>query len=373
MVKVRELTLNMGPHHPATHGVMRIILLLNGETIVDSKPVIGYLHRGMEKLAENLSHHQFIPYTDRLDYLAAPSNNLGYVLTVEKLLGLEVPKRAQYIRIILTELCRIASHLVWIGTHALDLAAMTVFLYCFREREMILDLFEIYCGARLTTNMFRIGGVPYDLTEEFIEKTLKFADYFPPCVDDYEKLLTKNRIWMKRTKGVGYLSKEECINYGVSGPTARGSGVDWDIRRDMPYSSYDEMKFHVPVFPEGDVYARYLVRMEEMRQANEIVKQAIKALKGTEEGLLAEGAPSKGLKKVKKAPIGEVYHAIEAPKGELGFYMVSKGESNPYRLKIRAPSFVNLSAIRPMIKGGLIADVVAVIGSIDIVLGEIDR
>ncbi|MBU1627401.1 NADH-quinone oxidoreductase subunit D [bacterium] len=372
MVKVRELTLNMGPHHPATHGVLRIILLLNGETIVDSKPVIGYLHRGLEKLAENLTHHQFIPYTDRLDYIAAPSNNLGYVLAVEKLLGLQAPKRAQYIRIILTELTRIASHLVWIGTHALDLAAITVFLYCFREREMILDLFEMYCGARLTTNTFRIGGVPYDVTEEFIKKTKEFTEYFPRCVDDYEKLLTKNRIWMKRTIGVGFLSKEESISYGVSGPTARGSGVNWDIRRDSPYSSYDEMKFHVPVFPEGDVYARYLVRMEEMRQANEIVKQAVKALNASE-GLLDENAPKKGLKKAKKVPEGEVYHSVEAPKGELGFYIMSKGESNPYRLKIRAPSFVNLSAISPMIKRGLIADVVAVIGSIDIVLGEIDR
>jgi NADH-quinone oxidoreductase subunit D len=372
MVKVREMTINMGPHHPATHGVLRIILLLNGETIEDSKPVIGYLHRGMEKLAENLSHHQFIPYTDRLDYLAAPSNNLGYLLAVEKLLGLPIPKRAQYIRIIITELTRIASHLVWIGTHALDLAAWTVFLYCFREREMILDLFEMYCGARLTTNTFRIGGVPYDLSEDFIKKTLEFAEYFPACVDDYEALLTKNRIWMKRTKEVGYLSREDAIDYGVSGPTARGSGVNWDIRRDSPYSSYEEMKFHVPVFPEGDVYARYLVRMEEMRQANEIVKQAIKALEGSE-GLLAEDAPKKGLKKAKKVPEGEVYHAIEAPKGELGFYILSKGESSPYRLKIRGPSFVNLSAIETMIKGSLIADVVAVIGSIDIVLGEIDR
>jgi NADH-quinone oxidoreductase subunit D len=371
MVKIRELTLNMGPHHPATHGVLRIILLLNGETIVDSKPVIGYLHRGMEKIAENLSYHQFIPYTDRLDYLAAPSNNLGYVLAVEKLLGLKVPKRAQYIRIILTELARIVSHLVWIGTHALDLAAITMFLYTFREREMVLDLFEMYCGARLTTNTFRIGGVPYDVTDDFIKKTLDFTGYFPACVDDYERLLTKNRIWLKRTKDVGFLTREEAINYGVSGPTARGSGVNWDIRRDSPYSSYEEMKFHIPVFPEGDVYARYLVRMEEMRQANEIVKQAVAALKGSE-GLMAEGAPTKGAKKV-KAPEGEVYHAVEAPKGELGFYILSKGGESPHRLKIRAPSFVNLSAIRPMIEGCMIADVVAVIGSIDIVLGEIDR
>ncbi len=384
------MSINMGPQHPSTHGVLRLILELDGETVVKATPHIGFLHRGVEKLAEYKTYHQFITLTDRLDYLAPLSNNLGYVLAVEKLLNIEAPKRSQYIRIILCELTRISSHLLWLATHALDIGAMTVYFYCFRERETINNIFEMAAGARMNLSYFRIGGVARDLPDGFVEKVREFVNDFPARLRDYETLLTKNKIWLMRTKDVGVISAEDAINYGLSGPSIRGSGVKWDVRKSEPYSSYDEMDFIVPVGQNGDVYDRYIVRLEEMRQSNEIVRQAMDTIpKGKFIAELPDVTlPQKeNLKKSMEAlihhfkvvtegicpPVGEVYACVEAPKGELGFYVVSDGTKNPYRVKIRPPSFVNLEGLQKMVEGHLIADVVAVIGSLDIVLGEIDR
>ena len=384
------MSINMGPQHPSTHGVLRLILELDGETVVKATPHIGFLHRGVEKLAEYKTYHQFITLTDRLDYLAPLSNNLGYVLAVEKLLNIEAPKRSQYIRIILCELTRISSHLLWLATHALDIGAMTVYFYCFRERETINNIFEMAAGARMNLSYFRIGGVARDLPDGFVEKVREFVNDFPARLRDYETLLTKNKIWLMRTKNVGVISAEDAINYGLSGPSIRGSGVKWDVRKSEPYSSYDEMDFIVPVGQNGDVYDRYIVRLEEMRQSNEIVRQAMDTIpKGKFIADLPDVTlpPKENLKKSMEAlihhfkvvtdgicpPVGEVYSCVEAPKGELGFYIVSDGTKNPYRIKIRPPSFVNLEGLPKMVEGCLIADVVAVIGSLDIVLGEIDR
>ena len=384
------MTINMGPQHPSTHGVLRLILELDGETVVKATPHIGFLHRGVEKLAEYKTYHQFITLTDRLDYLAPLSNNLGYVLAVEKLLNIEAPKRSQYIRIILCELTRISSHLLWLATHALDMGAMTVYFYCFRERETINNIFEMAAGARMNLSYFRIGGVARDLPDGFVEKVREFVNDFPARLRDYETLLTKNKIWLMRTKNVGVISAEDAINYGLSGPSIRGSGVKWDVRKSEPYSSYDEMDFIIPVGQNGDVYDRYIVRLEEMRQSNEIVRQAMDTIpKGKFIADLPDVTlpPKENLKKSMEAmihhfkvvtdgicpPVGEVYSCVEAPKGELGFYIVSDGTKNPYRIKIRPPSFVNLEGLPKMVEGCLIADVVAVIGSLDIVLGEIDR
>ena len=384
------MSINMGPQHPSTHGVLRLILELDGETVVKATPHIGFLHRGVEKLAEYKTYHQFITLTDRLDYLAPLSNNLGYVLAVEKLLNIEAPKRSQYIRIILCELTRISSHLLWLATHALDIGAMTVYFYCFRERETINNIFEMAAGARMNLSYFRIGGVARDLPDGFVEKVREFVNDFPARLRDYETLLTKNKIWLMRTKNVGVISAEDAINYGLSGPSIRGSGVKWDVRKSEPYSSYDEMDFIVPVGQNGDVYDRYTVRLEEMRQSNEIVRQAMDTIpKGKFIAELPDVTlPQKeNLKKSMEAliqhfkvvtggicpPVGEVYACVEAPKGELGFYIVSDGTKNPYRVKIRPPSFVNLEGLQKMVEGHLIADVIAVIGSLDIVLGEIDR
>jgi len=384
------MSINMGPQHPSTHGVLRLILELDGETVVKATPHIGFLHRGVEKLAEYKTYHQFITLTDRLDYLAPLSNNLGYVLAVEKLLNIEAPKRSQYIRIILCELTRISSHLLWLATHALDIGAMTVYFYCFRERETINNIFEMAAGARMNLSYFRIGGVARDLPDGFVEKVREFVNDFPARLRDYETLLTKNKIWLMRTKDVGVISAEDAINYGLSGPSIRGSGVKWDVRKSEPYSSYDEMDFIVPVGQNGDVYDRYIVRLEEMRQSNEIVRQAMDTIpKGKFIAELPDVTlPQKeNLKKSMEAliqhfkvvtggicpPVGEVYACVEAPKGELGFYVVSDGTKNPYRVKIRPPSFVNLEGLQKMVEGHMIADVVAVIGSLDIVLGEIDR
>jgi NADH-quinone oxidoreductase subunit D len=389
-VKQQVMTINMGPQHPSTHGVLRLVLDLDGETVVGVKPHIGFLHRGVEKLAEHKTYHQFITITDRLDYLAPMSNNLGYVLAVEKLLDLEVPKRAQYIRVILCELTRISSHLLWLATHALDIGAMTVFFYCFRERETLNDIFEMVAGARMNLSYVRIGGVARDLPDGFIEKTREFINVFPSRIRDYETLLTKNKIWLMRTKDVGIISAEDAIDYGLSGPSIRGSGVKWDIRKTEPYSSYDELDFIVPVGENGDVYDRYIVRIEEMRQSNEIVRQAMDNLPSGKSIADAPGVtfpPKEELKSSMESlihqfkivtegicpPAGEVYVSVEAPKGELGYYIVSDGTKTPYRLKIRPPSFVNLEGLQKMVEGHLIADVVAVIGSLDIVLGEIDR
>jgi NADH-quinone oxidoreductase subunit D len=360
-----ELLINMGPQHPATHGVLRVKLKLDGERVLGSECVIGYLHRGVEKIAENRTYAQFAPYTDRMDYVAAVTNGMGYVEAVEKLLGVEIPPRAQYTRMILAELQRIASHLLWLGTHALDLGAMTPVFYTFREREEILKIFEKYCGARLTTHAFRIGGLQYDLYDGFEQDCLKFCDYLPPKIDEYEQLLTKNRIWINRTRGVGVLSAEDAVAYGVTGPVLRGSGVKWDIRKVQPYEAYDKVEFEVPTGAHGDTYDRYLVRMQEMRQSVRIVRQCVERL--------APGPIFGKVGKVIKPPVGEVYHSIEAPKGELGYFVVSDGSTNPYRVRVRPPSFVNLQALDIMIHGHLVADVVAVIGTLDIVLGEVDR
>ncbi len=360
-----ELVINMGPQHPATHGVLRVKLKLDGEKVVGSECIIGYLHRGVEKIAENRTFGQFAPYVDRMDYVAAVTNGMGYCEAVEKLLGVELPPRAQYTRMILAELQRIASHLLWLGTHALDLGAMTPVFYTFREREEVLKIFEKYCGARLTTHAFRIGGLQYDLYDGFEQDVRQFCDYFLPKVDEYETLLTTNRIWLNRTKGVGVLSAEDAIALGVSGPVLRGSGVKWDVRKAQPYEAYDQVEFEVPTGENGDTYDRYLVRIQEMRQSIRIVRQCLDRL--------APGPIFGKVGKVLKPPPAEVYHSIEAPKGELGYFVVSDGSTHPYRVRVRPPSFVNLQAFDKMVRGHLVADVVAIIGTIDIVLGEVDR
>src|SRR6202046_1655767 len=360
-----ELIINMGPQHPATHGVLRVILKLDGEKVLGTECVIGYLHRGVEKIGENRTYAMFNPYVDRMDYVAAVSNGLGYCEAVEKLLNAEAPPRAQYIRVILTELCRIASHQVWLGTHALDIGALTPLFYCFRDREEILKIFEKYCGARLTTHAFRIGGLQYETYDGFEEETKRFCDDFSHRIDEYETLLTENRIWLGRTKGVGVLNAADAIALGVSGPVLRASGVNWDIRKAAPYAAYDQYKFDIPIGKTGDTYDRYIVRMEEMRQSRLICLQAIENI--------PTGAIMARIGKVLKPPPGEVYHAIEAPKGELGYYIVSDGTTQPYRVRVRPPSFINLQAFDKMARGSLVADVVAIIGTIDIVLGEVDR
>jgi NADH-quinone oxidoreductase subunit D len=360
-----ELVLNMGPQHPSTHGVLRVILKLDGEKILGTDCVIGYLHRGVEKIAENRTYAQFNPYVDRMDYVAAISNGLGYCLAIEKLLNVEAPPRAQAIRVILTELNRIASHLLWLGTHALDIGAITPVFYCLREREEALKIFEKYCGARLTTHAFRIGGLLYETYEGFEKDIVDFCDMFIPKVDEYEELLTNNRIWVGRLKGVGILTADECKEYGVTGPMVRAAGLKADLRKLQPYSGYEKYDFDIPTRQTGDTYDRYLVRMDEMRQSVRIMRQAV--------GSIPEGPIMGKVGKVIKPPVGEAYVSIEAPKGELGYYVVSDGSTQPYRVRVRPPSFINLQALDRMVKGALIADVVAVIGTLDIVLGEVDR
>jgi NADH-quinone oxidoreductase subunit D len=361
-----EMELNFGPQHPSTHGVLRLKLKVDGERIIDCYPIIGYLHRGTEKLFELHPYFQNVPHTDRMDYVAAATNNLAYVGAVEKLMGLVVPPRASYIRVLLCELQRISSHLLWLATHAIDIGAMTPFFYTFRERELILDLFEEYCGARLTLNCMRPGGMPHDLPVGWIEKCRVFVDGFLPRIDEYEGLLTENRIWKKRTVGVGVLDPQVAIDYGITGPMLRGSGIDWDMRKTMPYEVYREVQFDVPLGKNGDTYDRYLVRMEEMRQSNRIVRQCLDQIP---EGPIMAKRP-RVMKAVKD---GEVYHGIEGPKGEIGFYIVGDGTANPYRCHVRAPSFINLQSVPELCKGALIADLVAIIGTTDIVLGEVDR
>ena len=360
-----ELVLNMGPQHPSTHGVLRVILKLDGEKVLGTECVIGYLHRGVEKIAENRTYTMFNPYVDRMDYVAAVSNGLGYCEAVEKLFATEAPQRAQYIRVILTELCRIASHQVWLGTHALDIGALTPLFYCFRDREEVLKIFEKYCGARLTTHAFRIGGCIYEAYDGFEQDCKNFCDAFLPKLDEYEELLTTNRIWVRRTKGIGILKPEDCIALGVTGPVLRASGVKWDLRKAQPYESYKAFDFEIPTGVNGDTYDRYLVRVQEMRQSVRIIRQAVDGLPS---GPIVAKIP-----KVLKPPVGEVYHSIEAPKGELGYFIVSDGSTQPYRVRVRPPSFVNLQALDKMARGMLVADVVAVIGTLDIVLGEVDR
>ena len=360
-----EMVLNMGPQHPSTHGVLRVILKLDGEKVLGTECVIGYLHRGVEKIGENRTYTMFNPYVDRMDYVAAVSNGLGYCETVEKLLSVEAPPRAQYIRVIMTELCRIASHQVWLGTHALDIGAITPLFYAFRDREEILRIFEKYCGARLTTHAFRIGGCIYEAYDGFEEDVKKYCTFFLPKLDEYEQLLTTNRIWVTRTKDVGILKPEDSIALGVTGPVLRASGVKWDLRKAQPYECYKDLDFEIPTGINGDTYDRYLVRIAEMRQSVRILQQAVERI--------PTGPIMAKVPKVIKPPVGEVYHSIEAPKGELGYFIVSDGSTQPYRVRVRPPSFVNLQALDTMVRGMLVADVVAVIGTLDIVLGEVDR
>ncbi len=360
-----EIILNMGPQHPSTHGVLRIILKLDGERVLGTECVIGYLHRGVEKIAENRTYAMFNPYVDRMDYVAAVSNGLGYCEAVEKLLAIEAPPRARYVRTILAELNRLASHMLWLGTHALDIGAMTPLFYTFRDREEILKIFEKYCGARLTTHAFRIGGCLYETYSGFEDDITKFCDFVTPKIDEYETLLTTNRIWLVRTKGVGVISAEDCIAMGVTGPVLRAAGVKWDLRKAQPYAAYSEFEFDIPTGEHGDTYDRYLVRIAEMRQSIRIIRQAVTRI--------PQGPIMAKVPKVLKPAVGEVYHSIEAPKGELGYFVVSDGSTQPYRVRVRPPSFVNLQALGKMVEGALVADVVAVIGTIDIVLGEVDR
>ena len=361
-----ELVINMGPQHPSTHGVLRVVLKLDGERVVDADCVIGYIHRGIEKLSENRDWTQIILLTDRMDYVAAATNNLGYCQTVEKLMRIEVPRRARYVRTLLAELQRIASHCLWLGTHAMDIGAMTVLLYAFREREFVLDLFEEFCGARLTYNSMRIGGLPLDVPPGWDRKVLSFCDLMEGKLNDYETLLTNNRIWLKRTRDVGVISADEAIGLGLCGPPLRGSGVPRDVRKDEPYAAYDELEFNVPLGSRGDTYDRYLIRMDEFRESIRLIRQTVE---GLPEGPIMGKVP-----RLLKPPAGETYHAIESPKGELGYFIVSDGKStNPYRFRVRPPSFCNLQGLKRLVTGHLVADVVALIGTIDIVLGEVDR
>jgi NADH-quinone oxidoreductase subunit D len=384
------MILNMGPQHPSTHGVLRLLLEIDGETIVRIMPDIGFLHTGIEKTCEAKFYQQVVPLTDRIDYLCPMTNNLCYVLAVEKLLGLEIPPKAQWLRVLMNELTRINSHLVWLGTHAMDMGAMTVFLYCFRERERILRLFEMVSGQRMMTSYFRVGGVSLEPPIGFFDRVRDFASLFPEKIDEYENLLTGNPIWMMRTKGVARMTAEDAIAMSATGPTLRGSGVDFDLRRDMPYSGYENFKFKVPVGQEGDVFARYMCRVAELRESTNIVKQA---LDGMPEGDVKADAPKVVLPDREKmktqmesliyhfkiitegfaVPAGEVYQAVESPRGEMGYYIVSDGTAKPYRVHVRSACFANLQTLEKMCKGKLLADVVAAIGSIDIVLGEIDR
>jgi NADH-quinone oxidoreductase subunit D len=390
MPTIENMILNMGPQHPSTHGVLRLILELDGETVIKVTPDIGYLHTGVEKTMESKTYAQVLPLTDRLDYVAPLSNNLAYVLAVEKLLAIQVPLKAQIIRVLLTELTRIASHLVFVGSHAHDLGAMSPLLWVFREREKLMDIFELCSGQRMMTSYFRIGGLAKDIPEGFEAKVKEVLKIFPQRFDDYENVLTNNRIWLNRTVGVATISLEDAISYGLSGPIMRACGLRWDIRKSNPYSSYEKFDFEIPFGKNGDVYDRYLVRMKEMRQSLRIVEQAISSIPEGDYIARVPGViyPPKEevLSNIEALifhfkiaqegfciPKGEVYHSIESPKGELGYYIVSDGSNKPYRVRIRPPCFVNLSAFNRMIQGRLVADVVALIGSIDIVLGEIDR
>jgi NADH-quinone oxidoreductase subunit D len=386
----QTMVINMGPQHPSTHGVLRLVVEIDGESVVSLAPDIGYLHTGIEKTCEAKFYQQVVPLTDRIDYLCPMTNNLAYCLAVEKLLGLEIPERAQYLRVLLNELTRLQSHLVWLGTHAMDIGALTVFLYCFREREDILRIFENLAGQRMMTSYFRIGGLSLEPPLDFYKQVQDFLNIMPGRIQQYENLLTGNPIWINRLKDVGYLSAADAIALGVTGPPLRASGVDWDLRRDMPYSGYEKFQFKVPVSDVGDVWARYVVRMEEMHESVKICQQA---LDGLPEGRIVADAPKIVLPDREQmktqmeslihhfkivtegfvVPAGEVFQAVESPRGEMGYYVVSDGTAKPYRVHMRNPSYATLQALETMCKGRLLADVVAVIGSIDIVLGEIDR
>ncbi|TCS83398.1 NADH dehydrogenase subunit D [Tepidibacillus fermentans] len=364
-IRTEEMLLNVGPQHPSTHGVFRLVVKVDGEKITDAIPVIGYLHRGTEKLAENLTYTQIIPYTDRLDYLSSMTNNYALVQAVETLMGIEVPERAEYLRVIVMELNRIASHLVWWGTNLLDLGAISPFLFAFRDREIIVNMLNEISGARLTFNYMRVGGVKWDAPEGWIEKVRKFVPYMREKIKEYHTLVTGNEIFLARVKDIGVYDAETAINYGLSGPVLRGSNVKYDIRKNQPYSVYDRFEFDVPVGEKGDVYDRYMVRMEEMVQSLRIIEQAVEQF--PESGEIQGKVP-----RVLRAPEGEVYTRMESSKGELGVYLVSKGKDKPYRLKLRRPSFVNLQLLPKLLIGRTMADVPAILGAIDIVLGEVD-
>jgi len=384
------MTLNMGPQHPSTHGVLRLQLELDGETITWAKPDIGYLHTGIEKEFEVKTYHQGVTLTDRIDYLAPLSNNLCYALAIEKLMQIEIPEHAQWARVMLAELTRLNSHLVWLGTHAIDIGAMSVFLYCFREREEILRIFEMCSGQRMMTSYIRPGGLALELPRGWQQRVKKFIDIFPSRVDEYEDLLTNNKIWIGRTKGVGFISVEDMLDLGVTGPMLRAAGVDYDARKKHPYSSYEKFDFKVATRTENDVYARYLCRLEEMRQSAKIIRQVVD---GIPPGRHVADVPNMTLpdrEKMKtqmealiyhfkivtegyRVPAGEVYQVIESPRGEVGYYMVSDGTTKPYRCHVRGPSFGNLQAVPKLIEGILVADVIASIGSMDFVLGDCDR
>ncbi|HEY5594476.1 MAG TPA: NADH dehydrogenase (quinone) subunit D [Nitrospiria bacterium] len=385
-----DLLLNMGPQHPATHGVLRVVLELEGEKIIKATPDLGYLHRGVEKLCEGLTYQQVIPHTDRLDYICSMTNNFAYVRAVEKLLGVSIPERGEYVRTIIAEMQRIVGHLFWLGTQALDIGAMTVFFWTFREREVLLDLFEQVCGARLTMNYFRIGGVNGDLSPEVILRLRKFLKEFPSKIDEYDRLLLNNRIWISRTKDIAVISAEDAVDFGLTGPVLRGSGVYYDIRKAEPYAAYGKVEWDVPLGSKGDTYDRYWVRMQEMKQSARIIAQCLDQLP---EGPILTDVPQVVAPPKEKVmqdmqslihhfiiftegfrpPKGEVYCATEAPKGELGFSIVSDGGPKPYRLKIRSPSFVHLGAFDHMARGYMIADIVTIFGTYDIVMGECDR
>lgn len=360
-----EFIINMGPQHPSTHGVLRLLLTMRGEFIEDLVPDVGFLHRAIEKIAENRTYAQFMPFTDRIDYCASMPSNLAWAVAVEKLAHIEIPERAQYLRVIMTELNRIASHLIWLGTMSLDLGAFTPFLYAFRERERILDLFEMTCGQRLTYNYMRIGGVSQDIPPEFYENCKAFTKDFRKKVDDYEAILTYNPIFLSRTKDVALLPVDIGLSYGASGPTLRASGHDWDLRKVHPYSSYDKFSFEVPIGTKGDVWDRYIVRIQEMRECCAIVDQA---LEGLPEGPLKAKVPT-----LFKPAAGETFARIEAPRGEMGYYIIADGTTKPYRVKIRTASFGNLQLLRYLAKGWKIADLVAIFGSLDVILPEVDR
>jgi NADH-quinone oxidoreductase subunit D len=386
----RTMVLNMGPQHPSTHGVLRLLLELDGENILKAAPDIGYLHTGIEKEFEEKTYQQGVTLTDRIDYLAPLSNNLTYCLAAEKLLGLEIPEHAQWMRVMLAEFTRLNSHLVWLATHAIDIGAMSVFLYCFREREEILRIFEMFSGQRMMTSYFRIGGLALPAPRGWQKRVKDFVDIFPERIDQYENLLTNNGIWIGRTKGVGYISLEDMLDLGVTGPMLRAAGLKVDARKDSPYSGYDKFDFEVPVRTENDVYARYLLRVEEMRQSHRIIKQALEGMPSGPHQADAPGIVLPDREKMKtqmesliyhfkivtegfRVPEGEVYQAVESPRGEVGCYMVSDGTQKPFRVHWRGPSFGNLQSTSKLIEGTLIADVIAALGSMDFVLGDTDR
>jgi NADH-quinone oxidoreductase subunit D len=385
-----DLVLNMGPQHPATHGVLRLLLRLDGERVIGCIPEVGYLHRGYEKLAESCTYHEFIPHTDRLDYLSPLSNNTAYAIAVEKLMGIEAPPRAQYIRLIITELARISSHLMFWGSLGMDVGALTVWMWTFRERERLYDIFEILSGARLTTSFTRIGGLAHDMTPEVEERIWKFIRELPGHIEDCERLLNKNRIFVDRCDGVGLLGREEAIDLGVTGPVLRACGVDHDLRKTNPYLVYDQLEFETAVYEGGDVLTRYYVRVKEIKESISLVRQALEKMP---KGEVHAAKPKNVLPRKERVytkmeelihdfmvvnsggdfPVGEIYSAVEAPKGELGFYIYSNGEGHPWRMKIRSPSFVNIGSLPNMIIGGMVSDVVAIVGGLDPVMGEADK